>query len=197
MTTPERAPPSAPPPVWWPAAPARGERSARRRPRRRPRRSRCSRPPRSRWTPSRRPSRSAWKPRNTWSSTEVKVWAAALALGAFLPAAAQQLEPRAYSASPVDTTFAGVGYVHSSGDVVFDASLPFTDVSARIHVVAPFYLRTFGLLGRQASAGIVLPYAWGTVQGNVGETFRRADRSGFADVAVRLAVGFLGAPALS
>jgi len=127
----------------------------------------------------------------------VKVWAAALVLGAFLPAAAQQLEPRAYSASPADTTFAGVGYVHSSGDVVFDPSLPFTDVSARIHVVAPFYLRTFGLLGRQASAGIVLPYAWGTVQGNVGETFRRADRSGFADVAVRLAVGFLGAPALS
>jgi hypothetical protein len=127
----------------------------------------------------------------------VKIGAAALALGACLPAAAQQLEPRAYSASPRDTTFAGVGYAHSSGDVVFDPTLPFTDVSARVHGVAPFYVRTFGLLGRQASAGVVVPYSWGTVEGNVQETFRRADRSGFADLGVRLAVGFLGAPALS
>jgi len=127
----------------------------------------------------------------------LRVWAAALALGAFLPAAAQQLEPRAYSAAPVRTTFAGVGYAHSSGDVVFDPSLPFTDVSARIQVVAPFYLRTFGLLGHQASVGVVVPYAWGHVEGNVQEQFRRADRSGFADLAMRLAVGLAGAPALT
>ena len=126
----------------------------------------------------------------------MKVWAAALALGAFLPAAAQQLEPRAYSAAPVRTTFVGAGYTHSSGDVVFDASLPFTDVSARIQVVAPFALRTFGILGHQASLGVVVPYAWGHVEGNVQEQFRRADRSGLADLAVRLAVGFVGAPAL-
>ena len=127
----------------------------------------------------------------------MKVWAAALALGAFLPAAAQQLEPRAYSASPVRVTFAGSSYAHSSGDVLFDPSLPFTDVSAKIHVVAPFYLRTFALRGRQASVGVVVPYAWGTVEGNVQEMFRRADRSGFADLGVRLAVGLAGAPALS
>lgn len=127
----------------------------------------------------------------------MKVWAAALVLGAFLPAGAQQLEPRAYSASPTGATFAGASYAHSSGDVLFDASLPFTDVSARIHVVAPFYLRTFGLLGRQASVGVVIPYAWGTVEGNVQEQYRRADRSGFADPGVRLAVGLLGAPALA
>ncbi|HEX5043501.1 MAG TPA: transporter [Candidatus Polarisedimenticolaceae bacterium] len=127
----------------------------------------------------------------------MRPWAAALALGAFVPAAAQQLEPRAYSASPVQTTFAGAAYAHSSGDVVFDPSLLFTDVSARIHAVAPFYLRTFGLAGRQASVGVVVPYVWGTVEGNVQEEFRRADRSGFGDLAIRLAVGLTGAPALS
>ena len=126
----------------------------------------------------------------------MRVWAAALVLGAVLPAAAQQLEPRAYSASPVGTTFAGASYARSSGDVVFDPTLPFTDVSAKIHVVAPFYLRTFGIFGHQASAGLVVPYSWGTVEGNVQEQFRRADRSGFADLGVRLAVGLLGAPAL-
>jgi hypothetical protein len=55
-------------------------------------------------------------------------------------------------------------------------------------------MRTFGLLGHQASAGLVLPYSWGTVEGNVGEQYRRADRSGFADSALRLAVGLVGAP---
>jgi hypothetical protein len=127
----------------------------------------------------------------------MKAWAAALALGAFLPAAAQQLEPRAYSPSPVRTTIAGATYAHSSGDVLFDPSLPLTDVSAKFHGVTPFYVRTFALLKRQASVGVAVPYAWGTVEGNVQETFGRADRSGFPDLGVRLAVGLVGAPALS
>jgi hypothetical protein len=126
----------------------------------------------------------------------VRLWAAALILGAFLPAAAQQLEPRAYSASPQGTTFAGVSYTHSSGDVVFDPTLPLTDVSASVHIAAPFCMRTFALFGHQASAGVVLPYSWGVVEGNVQEQVRRAERSGFADVALRLAVGLAGAPAL-
>src|SRR5262245_12740143 len=118
----------------------------------------------------------------------------ALALAASLPAVAQQLEPRAYSLSPRGTTFAGRTYARSSGDVVFDPSLPFTDVSARVQAVVPFYLRTFALFGRQASAGFVMPYSWGHVEGNIGETFRRADRSGAADAAVRVTLGLIGAP---
>jgi hypothetical protein len=112
-------------------------------------------------------------------------------------ARAQQLEPRAYSPAPVGANFFGVAYAHSSGDVVFDPSLPFTDVSANVNSAAPFYVRTFGLFGRSASIGAVLPYAWGHVEGNVGEDFRRAERSGFGDAALRLACNLVGTPALS
>ena len=120
-----------------------------------------------------------------------------LAMAAAAPAWAQQLEPRAYSPAPVGANFFGVGYANSSGDVVFDPSLPFSDVKANINAVVPFYGRTFGMFGRMASFGIVQPYAWGTVEGNVGEEFRQARRSGFGDTTVRLACNIVGTPALS
>ncbi len=121
----------------------------------------------------------------------------AMGLLAATAARAQQLEPRAYSPSPVGANFAGFVYSNSSGDVVFDPSLPFTDVSARVNGMAGFYVRTFGLFGRSASITALVPYAWGRVEGNVGETYRRADRSGLGDVAARFAVNLLGGPALT
>lgn len=113
------------------------------------------------------------------------------------PAGAQQLEPRAYSPAPVGANFLGVGYANSSGDVLLDPSLPFNDVSASVNAVTPFYVRTFGLLGRLASVGVVVPYAWGTVEGNVAEVARSARRSGLGDSVLRLGCNFLGGPALS
>ena len=94
----------------------------------------------------------------------VAAGAFALVLGvvvAPVPAQAQQLEPRAYSPAPVGANFFGVTYANSSGDVVFDPSLPFSNVSANVNAAAPFYARTLGLFGRSASIGAVLPYVWG------------------------------------
>ena len=96
-----------------------------------------------------------------------------------------------------EVNFVGVGYAHSSGDVLLDSTLPLTDVTARVDIASPFYLRTFGLLGSAASFGVVMPYAWGTVEGNLAEEYRRADRTGFADMPVRLAVNLAGGPALA
>lgn len=123
--------------------------------------------------------------------------AVALAVALAGTASAQQLEPRAYSPAPRGANFIGLGYTHSSGNVLLDPSLPLTDVTAKIDVASPFYLRTFGLLGRAASFGVVLPYASGTVEGNLAEEYRRADRTGLADTPVRLAVNLLGGPSLS
>jgi hypothetical protein len=128
-------------------------------------------------------------------------WIVAIAVAVLLvaarPGSAQQLEPRAYSPSPVGANFVGLGYAHSSGNVLLDPSLPLTDVTARVDLVTPYYLRTFGLLGRTASLGLVLPYAWGTAEGNLFEERRRADRTGLADMPVRMAVNLIGGPALS
>ncbi|HTO89082.1 MAG TPA: transporter [Thermoanaerobaculia bacterium] len=113
------------------------------------------------------------------------------------PAAAQQLEPRAYSPNPIGANFTGVTYTYQTGDVVFDASLPFSNVTANINSTAFSYIRTFGLFGRSASAGLVLPYAWGHVQGDVQEEFRQIHRSGLADMWLRSSVNLLGGPALT
>jgi hypothetical protein len=121
---------------------------------------------------------------------------AALFVGAG-PASAQQLEPRAYSPSPVGLNFLGLGYLLSSGGVVFDPSVPITNVHARVTTVLPYYGRTFGLFGRQASLTLTTPYAWGTVHGDVEEASRSVDRSGLADPLLRFAVNLIGGPALT
>jgi hypothetical protein len=120
----------------------------------------------------------------------------ALFLGAS-PVSAQQLEPRAYSASPVGANFLGLGYLYSTGGVVIDPSLPIQDVHAGIHTLVPYYGRTFGLLGRQASVTLVTPYALGTVTGEVQNADHRVDLSGWVDPQFRFAVNLLGGPALT
>lgn len=123
-----------------------------------------------------------------------RLLATALALAG--AAGAQELEPRAYAPAPVGGNIFLATYAHTTGGVVFDASLPFSDVEARLHATGAGYVRTFGLLGRSASVGAVFPYVWGDVQGNVGEQFRRVTRSGLGDLRARLVVNLAGAPAL-
>jgi hypothetical protein len=112
-------------------------------------------------------------------------------------ASAQSLEPRAYSPNPVGANFALAGYAYQTGGIVFDASLPFSDVTAKINAASLGYVRTFSLFGRSASAGLAVPYAWGSVEGEVNEEQRRITRSGFADLQSRLTVNLLGGPALT
>jgi len=108
---------------------------------------------------------------------------------------AQELEPRAYSASPIGLNFAGIGFSYSSGDVVTDPTLPVTNVSAHIYGSAAAYGRTFGLLGRQALVTVSLPYAWGDAEGDVGEQHARIRRSGLTDFRAKFAINLYGNPA--
>jgi hypothetical protein len=113
------------------------------------------------------------------------------------PVPAQELEPRAYAPNPTGANFVLLVYAHSTGDVVFDPSVPITDVSARMNLGALFYGRTFGLFGRSASAAVQLPYVWGTIDGDVFEARRSVYRSGLADLRLRLTTNLLGGPALA
>jgi hypothetical protein len=113
------------------------------------------------------------------------------------PARAQQLEPRAYSAAPVGLNFVGLANLHSSGDVVTDPSAAIQDVSAEVYTTAPYYARTFGLYGHQASVSLAMPYGWATVKGSVFEMQREVTRSGLLDSQLRLAMNLLGGPALT
>jgi hypothetical protein len=113
------------------------------------------------------------------------------------PCRAQDLEPRAYSASPVGLNFALVAFSRSTGGVVTDPSLPLTNVEAQINAFTLGYGRTFALLGRQALVTAGLPYAWGDVSGDVQEQRRSVTRSGLADLRAKLSVNLVGNPAVT
>jgi len=110
---------------------------------------------------------------------------------------AQTLDPRAYAANPTGASCALASYAYQTGDVVFDPTVPITDVNAKLNAGAVAYVRTFGLFGRSANAGVVVPYVWGSLEGNVFEERRRITRSGFADLQMRFSTNILGSPALT
>lgn len=113
-----------------------------------------------------------------------------------VPAAAQELEPRAYSPNPVGANFIIQSYTYQTGNVLFDPGLPFSDVQAKINLSVTGYGHTFNLFGRTAGVSIMVPYGWGSMEGNVGETATRITRSGFADMRARFTMNILGGPAL-
>jgi hypothetical protein len=113
------------------------------------------------------------------------------------PVSAQEMEPRAYSPSPIGTNFLVAAYARTTGRISFDASLPITGVEATINSAFFAYDRTFDLLGQTASIAIALPYAAGEVSGNVGGQGKKVSPSGPGDLTLRLAENLVGSPALT
>jgi hypothetical protein len=111
-------------------------------------------------------------------------------------AAAQELEPKAYSASPVNATFLVTAISRSTGSVVFDPTLPITDVSARINGAVIGAGHTFGLFGKLALFSAAVPFAWGGISGQVAEEARAITRSGFADTRLKLSINLRGNDAM-
>jgi hypothetical protein len=108
---------------------------------------------------------------------------------------AQELEPRAYSASPIGANFLVLSYNRSTGGVTFDPTIPVTDVSAHLNSPAIGLGHTFGIFGRQALITAGLPYVWGDAEGMVEEQQGRITRSGLADARAKLSVILHGSPA--
>ncbi len=108
---------------------------------------------------------------------------------------AQELEPRAYAANPINVGFVVGGFGYTTGGVVTDPSIPITDVKAELYTISVGAGGTFSFLGRTASASLGVPFVWGDVSGLVGETADSITRSGFADIRLRLALNVVGGPA--
>ena len=130
------------------------------------------------------------------AAAAVAIAAASIPLG-IGSACAQDLEPRAYSASPIGTNFLVSGYTRTSGRVSLDPSLPITGVRGTIDSATLGYDRTFDLAGRSASAAIQLPYVHGDFSGQVEEQGDHVSRSGLGDLRMRFAVNLFGSPALT
>jgi hypothetical protein len=112
-------------------------------------------------------------------------------------AAAQDMEPRAYSPSPVGANFLVAGYSWSTGAVVFDPTLPITDVHADVQGVFVGAGHTFNLLGKLALVTAAIPYGHANVTGAVQEQRGEVTRLGLADARVKLSVNLIGNPAQS
>jgi hypothetical protein len=117
-------------------------------------------------------------------------------VGATRSARGQELEPRAYSVSPVGVNFALFSYSYPSGDVELDPSAQIDDVNLRMNVWTVGYFRSLDFFGRSATIGAVLPYVDGTVEGTFFGNFQTFHRSGLRDPAMRFSVNLYGAPAM-
>jgi len=123
-------------------------------------------------------------------------WALLAMLLMATPLSAQEIEPRAYANSPLGVNFLILGMTYSSGDLIFDPAVPITDAKLRTPASLLGYAYSFGLWGKNAKIDVVASYAWlsGTAKFQGEPVDREVD--GFADPRVRLAVNFVGAPAL-
>ena len=123
------------------------------------------------------------------------LWLAQLLATASL-AAAQELEPRAYSPAPVGTTFVLGGLGRSQGAILLDPSLDVDNVAGDLWVATTGIGHVFRLAGRQARVLAVFPIAWGAIAGDVHGQAERQHLSGLVDPRLKVSVGGRGAPAL-
>jgi hypothetical protein len=112
-------------------------------------------------------------------------------------ARAQELEPRAFSPSPIGTSFILGGMARSAGGILFDPALDLDNVQADLWIATAGAGYTFAIAGRQAKVLAVIPVAWGTVSGDVHDQAQRQELAGLVDPRFKLSVGVIGAPALA
>jgi len=126
-------------------------------------------------------------------------FAVSLALSAYWAALcqAQEIEPRAYSPSPVGVNFLIAAGAHSEGGVLTDPSLPVSNIDAKIDALVAGYGRTFSFFGRSANAALALPYVHAEAAGDIGESRRSVTREGIGDAKLRFAFNLVGAPAMT
>jgi hypothetical protein len=110
--------------------------------------------------------------------------------------AAQDLTPRAYLITPVDTNGVIATYSHLDGSLQLDGSVPITDANGDVNLAILSLYHTFDLFGRSANVTLGLPYGLGNFYGTVAEVPKNVYRSGLLDAVGRVSVNLLGGPAM-
>lgn len=128
----------------------------------------------------------------------VRVVAAAFALLLAMAtgASAQDLEPRAYSNTPVGMNFLVAGYAYSTGGVATDPSVDLEDAKVDLHLGVLAYARSFALLGQSAKFDLIVPGGNADGRATYQGVLQERRISGFADPRVRVSWNVFGAPAL-
>jgi hypothetical protein len=120
-----------------------------------------------------------------------------LVCASWAPARAQSMEPLSYTNAPIGLNFLVMGYAYQTGDVLVDPTLPLKNIKATVDSAFVAYSRVVDFWGQSGNLALVMPYAWLSAAGDVFEKHMQVDRAGLSDLALRLSVNLLGAPALS
>ena len=129
----------------------------------------------------------------------VRRWLSLFGLWAATPrlAAAQSIEPRAYSNVPVGVNFLVAGYYRTRKGLSFDTASPLADPNLETDNGLLGYARALDLWGKSGRFDVIVPYTFlsgtATYQGN--PVAREVD--GFGDPLFRMSVNLYGAPALT
>jgi hypothetical protein len=127
-----------------------------------------------------------------------RLWiGAALALAAASSSVnAQELNPAAYTPSPIGVNVVTLASGYNRGDLAFDPSGPIDEAKAEITASTLGYIRTLSVAGRSANVALIVPYVVGDLEGlYIGEP-ASAHRSGLGDANFRFAVNLYGAQAM-
>jgi hypothetical protein len=123
--------------------------------------------------------------------------AASLAICPHSKVHAQSMEPLSYTNAPIGLNFLIAGYGYQTGNVLVDPSLPLKNVKATVDNAFLAYSRVIDFWGQSGSVALAMPYAWLSASGDVFEQHTTVDRTGLADLTLRVSVNLYGAPALS
>jgi hypothetical protein len=137
-----------------------------------------------------------------WLTTQhhlliILVAIASVIAGATHPAQAQELEPRAYTNTPIGVNFFSLGYAWSNGNILLDPALPIENLDGDIHVGFFQASHAFSLGGDHAKAKISIPWSAGNWQGSIEDETSSQKEQGMGDAWLGLDWLFSGAPALT
>jgi hypothetical protein len=113
------------------------------------------------------------------------------------PLMGQELSPRAYFITPVNSNAITVIGSFYTGGLDFNGTIPITGATGTYGISLFSYYHSFGILGRSANVSGVLPYAVGHFEGSVLGTQMTIYRSGLMDTSFRVSVNLKGGPAMS
>lgn len=112
------------------------------------------------------------------------------------PALANDVLPRLFANVPVDTSYLGVSYTLSEGNVAVDPSLAL-DVEATMYTLMVTYSHAFAAFGQSALFTAALPAADLTLSGIVGGASVTASDRELVDPRLKFTYNLAGAPALT
>lgn len=112
-------------------------------------------------------------------------------------AGAQDLAPRAYVITPVNSNAVNMTWAYYNGGVNLNGAAPIQDAQGIYNVVIPSYYHALNFFGRSSNFTVALPYAVGNFTGDVFGIHHSVYRSGLLDFSGRFAVNLLGGPAMN